>query len=294
MPSVSTNGVETYYERAGSGPPIVFVHGAILDHSQWDEQVDALSEAYTTVAYDVRGHGRSGGSARGRYSMELFADDLAALLEELDLERPVLVGHSTGGCIAQVYAARNPESIAGLVLSSTFGPPHLTRGEWLQRSVLLRATIAPVRLVGYERVEKAMVWLTERFQRGAGGDYEKVQRLREAGPTMTTAEFAKVIRAVAAFHRSGVDLAAITTPTLVLYGEHEPPFVRRHARRFQTAIPEVTVREVPGAGHASNLDAPRWYDDALRSFLESLSLDGGPIREGAISSVDGDVNGSAE
>ena len=84
MPTILTNGVETYYERRGSGPPVVFVHGAILDHSQWDPQTEELSDDYTVLAYDVRGHGRTGGSRRGSYSVELFADDLAALLDGLN------------------------------------------------------------------------------------------------------------------------------------------------------------------------------------------------------------------
>lgn len=132
MPTVRTNDIETYYERRGSGPPIVFVHGTILDHAQWDPQVEALSDAFTTVAYDVRGHGRTGGSARESYSVELFASDLDALITALDLEAPVLCWLSTGGCIAQVYAAAHADELAGVVLADTLTPELFTRGEWLQ------------------------------------------------------------------------------------------------------------------------------------------------------------------
>ncbi|MFB6169710.1 MAG: alpha/beta fold hydrolase [Haloarculaceae archaeon] len=267
MPTVRTGDLETYYERRGEGPPVVFVHGAILDHSQWDPQVTALADEFTTVAYDVRGHGRTGGSARPTYSIDLFADDLDALITALDLDRPVVCGLSTGGCIAQAYAAAHPEKLSGLVLADTFTPPLLSRSEWLQRVVLLRATVAPVRLLGYERVERAMVWLQERLSTGASGDYEQVERIRDEGPKMATAEFAKVVRAVAAFHETDLDLSAISVPTLVLYGENEPPFVRRHAPRLAAEIPDATVREVPGAGHASNLDAPAFFTDAVRDLL---------------------------
>ena len=271
MPTVRTNDVETYYERRGDGPPLLFVHGAILDHSQWKPQVDALGDDYTTIAYDVRGHGRTGGSARDAYSIDLFADDLDALIEALDLEQPVVCGLSTGGCIAQVYAATRSDQLAGVVLADTFTPELFDRREWLQRSAMLRATVPPVRLVGYERVEKAMVWLQERIQgEGVSGDYEKIERLRAAGPKMQTAEFAKVIRAVAAFHETEIDFSAVTAPALVLYGEHEPPFIRRHAPKLGSEIPNATVREVPGAGHASNLDNPEFFTDALREFLAEV------------------------
>ncbi|MFC6838037.1 alpha/beta fold hydrolase [Halomarina ordinaria] len=279
MPTVRTADIETYFERRGDGPPVVFVHGAVLDHSQWDAQVEALADEYTTVAYDVRGHGRTGGSARERYSVDLFAEDLAALVDALDLDRPVVCGLSTGGCIAQVYAARYPERVSGLVLADTFTPALFDRREWLQRSVLLRATVPPVRLVGYERVERVLVWLHERLHgEGVSGDYERIEGLRATGPKMATEEFAKVIRAVAAFHETSVDLSAITAPTLVLYGEHEPPFVRRHAATLGAELPDVTVRVVPGAGHASNLDDPAFFTDAVRHLLVRAFPDDAPER----------------
>lgn len=280
MPTVRANGVETYYERRGSGPPVVFVHGATLDHAQWDPQVEALADAYTTIAYDVRGHGRTGGSATTTYSMELFADDLEALLEALDVEKPVLCGLSTGGCIAQVYAARHPEALSGLVLADTFTPSLSGWGEWLQRSAALKATVPFVRLVGYERVERVLVWIQERLTAGAGGDYEQIEQLRDEGPKMSTPEFAKVVRAVADFDEIAVDLSAISVPTLVLYGENEPPFVRRHAPILEAGIPDATVRIVPGAGHASNLDNPGFFTEALEAFLADLDLSEATVDDG--------------
>lgn len=271
MPTVRTNDIETYYEQRGSGPPVVFIHGAILDHTQWAPQVDALSDEYTTIAYDVRGHGRTGGSARDSYSIELFADDLDALITALNLDHPVLCGLSMGGCIAQVYAATYPDRLAGLVLADTFTPELFDRREWLQRSAMLKATIPPVRLVGYERVEKAMVWLQERVSgKGVSGDYEQIEKLRAEGPKMTTDEFAKVIRAVATFHETEVDFPAIIVPALVLYGEREPSFIRRHAPKLGDEIPNASVREVPSAGHASNLDNSEFFTTAVREFLARI------------------------
>ena len=267
MPTVRTGDVETYYERRGEGPPIVFVHASILDHSMWDEQAAALADDYETLVYDLRGHGRTGGSAVPAYSMDLFAEDLDALLAALAVERPVLCGLSMGGLVAQTYAAKYPDRVAGLILADTFTPRILTRGEWFLRRIVLNALIPPVRLVGYERVEKANVWLNERLFSGVGGDYGNVERLRETGPKMATDEFAKVIRAMTRFHEESVDLSAIAVPTLVLYGEHELPFVKRHAAELAARLSDVEVDEVPDAGHASNLDDPDYFTAAIRSFL---------------------------
>jgi 3-oxoadipate enol-lactonase len=271
MPTVETNGVETYYERHGSGQPLVFVHGAMLDHSQWAPQVTHLAADYDVITYDVRGHGRTGGSAVDTYSIELFADDLRALVEALDLEAFVLCGHSMGGCIAQVYAASHPEAVAGVVLADTFGPTLHSRSEWLQRSLLLRMAVYPVRALGYERVERALVWLQERRHgSGVSGDYGGVRAVRGDCPRLTTTEFEKVLRAVASFHETSVDLSRITSPVLVLYGEHEPAFLRVHADTFEDEIPDVLLREVPGAGHAANLDNPEFFVDVVRSFAATV------------------------
>lgn len=273
MPTVRTNDVETYYEHRGNGPPIVFVHGAILDHAQWEPQIDRLSDEHTTIAYDVRGHGRTGGSERESYSIDLFADDLDALLAALDVERPVLCGLSMGGCIAQVYAATHPERIAGLVLAGTFTPDLSTWDERIQMTVL-RAVVPLVRLVGYERVQRAMAWIHERFNRGASGDYEAVERIQAEAPKMETNEFAKMVGSLTDFPETTIDVSAIAVPTLVLYGENEPGFVRRQARKLGTEIPNASVQEVPDAGHASNLDDPDFFTDAVRAVLTQVHPSG--------------------
>jgi pimeloyl-ACP methyl ester carboxylesterase len=168
------------------------------------------------------------------------------------------------------HAANHPDDLAGVVLADTFTPPILSRGEWLLRRVALPGLVGPVRLLGYERVERANAWVAERLAGGSSGDYGEVERLRETGPRMTTAEFAKVMRLLARFHEASVDLSAVTVPALALYGEHELPFVVRHAAELAARLPDVEVDAVPDAGHASNLDNPAYFTAAVRRFLERI------------------------
>jgi pimeloyl-ACP methyl ester carboxylesterase len=269
MPAVRTNDVRTYYERRGDGPPVVFVHASVLDHAMWDRQAAALDDDYETIVYDLRGHGRTGGSSVPEYTVALLVEDLHALLAELDVDRPVLCGLSLGGTVAMAYAASYPDRVAGLILADAFLPRILTRGEWFLRRVVLNALIPPVRVVGYERVEEANVWLTKRLF-GVGGDYERVERLRRTGPKMATDEFGKVIRLMTWSRGESVDLSAIEAPTLVLYGENELPFVKVHAAELAANLADVAVDRIPGAGHASNLDDPDSFDAAVRAFLDRL------------------------
>lgn len=270
MPTLQTNGVETYYERRGEGPSVVFVHASVLDHSQWDGQVAALADDYTTVAYDVRGHGRTGGSAAESYSIGLFAEDLHALVEGLDLDRPVVCGHSMGGLVAQRYAATYPDEVGGLVLADTWTPPILGVDDWFVRRLMLNAAVLPARLFGYERVERAHVWLYERLFAGSSGQYGRIVDLREGMAPMATDEFVKVIRATTGDHESSIDLPTIPVPSLVLFGADDLPFVKRHAAELAARIPSASVTEVPRAGHASNLDNPEFFTATLREFLATL------------------------
>jgi pimeloyl-ACP methyl ester carboxylesterase len=106
---------------------------------------------------------------------------------------------------------------------------------------------------------------------GVSGDYGNVERLRAKGPKIETEEFAEVTRALAAFHDTAVDFSAIAVPTLVLYGENEPAFVRRHAANLESAMQSATAREVPGAGHAANMDNPEFFTEAVRALLADVT-----------------------
>lgn len=269
MPTVQTNGIETYYERRGDGPPIVFIHGAIMDHRMWEAQVDALVDDFTTVSYDVRGHGRTGGSDVPTYTVELFVEGLDALLTALDLETPVLCGLSLGGCIAQAYAATYPGKIGGLVLADTFTQAPLGLvGRLLFTNLRLFAALD--RVVRYKSLNRFQMRIGNIVKPGVAGAEGTIQELIDSGPTISHEEFVKIVASLVAFPRGGnVDLSRIDVPTLVLYGENEPSLVRDHALLMGELIPDtVAVTEVLNAGHASNVDAPAFFTEAVREFLD--------------------------
>lgn len=269
MPTIRTNGIDTYYQRRGSGHPIVFVHGAIMDHRMWTAQMDTLDGEFTTIAYDIRGHGRTGGSDEPTYTVDLYVEDLDALLAGLDLDKPVLCGLSLGGCIAQAYAARYPARIAGLVLADTFTQAPLGLvGRLLFAN--LRGFAALDRFVRYRTLNRLQMRVGNVIKPGVAGDGRTVQNLVDTGPTIPHAEFGKIVDSLVAFTRgSDVALSRITVPTLVLYGENEPSFVRKHATLMGELIPTtVAVTGIPDAGHASNIDNPEFFTEVLREFLD--------------------------
>ena len=119
MPSIVTNGIQTHYEVCGSGPALVLVSGLGGAGGYWAPQLEAFSKNFTVVTYDQRGAGKSDHPDEP-YSIDTLADDLQALIAALQLDQPVLIGHSTGGAIGQVLAAREPQLLAGMLLYASW------------------------------------------------------------------------------------------------------------------------------------------------------------------------------
>lgn len=268
--SVRANGIDTAYVRRGDGPPIVFIHGMFMNATEWEPQMAALSDEYTTIAYDVRGHGDTGGSDRDQYTIDLYAADLDALLTELGIENPVLCGLSMGGCIAQVYAATYPEKVAGLVLADTFAAGPLP---WRGRLVFanLRVIAQLDRFVRYTTLNRLQMWVGDQLVSGVAGDRTTTQRVMENGPTIPHAEVVKIARSVAQFPQSEFDAARIDVPTLILHGEHLPAMFREMQPKLAIQLRNATVETatVPNAGHASNIDNPEFFSTAVREFLSA-------------------------
>jgi non-heme chloroperoxidase len=124
MPTIKTSdNTEIYYKDWGSGQPVVFSHGWPLDADAWEDQMFFLaSRGYRCVAHDRRGHGRSSQPWAGQ-DMDTYADDLAAVVEALDLRDAIHVGHSTGGGEVARYIARHgSKRVSGAVLVSAVPP----------------------------------------------------------------------------------------------------------------------------------------------------------------------------
>ena len=119
----ATDGTQIFYRDFGKGQPVVFAHGWPLNADAWDGQMLFLAQnGYRVIAHDRRGHGRSGQPATGN-DMNTYADDLAAVIEALDLKDAILVGHSTGGGEITRYVGRHgTKRVAKMVLVSAVTP----------------------------------------------------------------------------------------------------------------------------------------------------------------------------
>ena len=130
MPTVtSSDGVEIFYKDWGTGQPIVFSHGWPLSSDDWDPlMLFFLDHGYRVIAHDRRGHGRSTQVADG-HDMDHYADDLAAVIEHLDLTEAIHVGHSTGGGEVVRYLARHGQKRAAKAVLISAVPPLMVKTE---------------------------------------------------------------------------------------------------------------------------------------------------------------------
>ena len=118
MPRTRIGNIEMYYEVHGSGEPLILIHGLSMDSSTWFDRVPLLSQKYQVVIFDNRGVGRTD-APNEDYSTEMMADDTAALLKFLNVDKAHILGFSMGGMIAQIVALKYPELVKSLLLNAT-------------------------------------------------------------------------------------------------------------------------------------------------------------------------------
>lgn len=267
MPIVETNGIETYYEAYGSGHPIVVLHGAGADHQVWAEQLRSLTDEYRVILYDLRGHGKTGGSALGRYTVNTYADDLAGVLDALDLDQPVVLGHSLGGMVGYVFAHKYPEQLSALITVGARTPETFSRKEWVFKTVHTHLLVPVMR---NERVREAILWAqTTLFDDSTVDvdDYERIKVAHDcAAPELVAGEYAKIMDASREYLTSRWSWQLSGVPLLMLYGEHEP-FIEPHAAFLEDSVEDCETAVIPGASHNAQVDNPSFICTRIREFL---------------------------
>lgn len=261
---VTVNGADLYYETAGSGQPLVLLHGFSLDRRMWDDQLAIFAEQYRVIRYDLRGFGRSAVPEGRSYA---HADDLKAMLEQLGIRGAHLVGLSLGGWVAVNFALAYPQSIRSLVLAS----PVLLGLEWSQ--AYLEATNPVWAAATQEGIEvgKAL-WLRTPLFAQAMAIPKAARRLSEivgdySGWHLVNSDPGRVVPDVLA------RLETIMAPTLVLAGEQDFSDFRRIADTL-LQIPGARKVVLPGIGHMLNMEDPPTFNHLVLTFLAEIQSDG--------------------
>jgi pimeloyl-ACP methyl ester carboxylesterase len=260
------NGARIYYEVAGSGEPVVFVHGFSLDTRMWDDQVDAFAREFEVIRYDVRGFGRSGPGTSEPFSS---VDDLKALLDYLGHRSAHVVGLSMGGGIATSFAAVYPEATRSLVPVDSNLWGYRFSEEWNQSFSRLDRAAAEADVAASKEL-----WLAHPLFAPANARPDVAARLRA------------IVGDYSGWHwlteswrggERGLDpptierLSGIPVPTLVVLGERDLPDFQAIADCLSTTIPKAHKAVLPGVGHMSNMEDPAAFNEAVLDFLRAGS-----------------------
>jgi 3-oxoadipate enol-lactonase len=258
MQSFEANGVVTAYRKTGRGAPLVLLHGGEADHAMFDGLAGALNDHVTVIAYDQRDSGATRNPA-APYSLADLAADAAALIRGLGYDRADVMGTSLGGLIAQVLAARHPDVIDRLILSSTWK----VNKSPLEVNANVFRTLASYRADPVGNAPKiAEFFFPPDFLRDRpelidifrGSNRDDGQKARRG---------AILAQPVAA------DLSNFDRPTLLLAGSEDRLIPNGETFAIARDLSHVETRVIEQVGHVSSIQAPDRVAAAVIAFLNS-------------------------
>lgn len=261
--TIPVNGTHLYVEQAGSGEPVILIHGFTLDTRMWDDQFLPLAARFHVIRYDLRGFGRSALPTSEPYS---HVDDLKALLDHLSLDRVHLVGLSKGGGVAIDFALTHPQYARTLVLIDSIvgGFPWSAEGSARDALVWQEARAGGI------TAAKAS-WLAHPLFTSAQRDPGVAARLAQIVEDYSGWHF------VNQNHEGGLTppaitrLSELTMPVLAIVGELDIPDFRAATDSICERVPQARKIIIPRAGHMANMEAPAPVTEAILGFFEAHS-----------------------
>lgn len=247
------------YEERGSGPVLVCIHGFPLDRTMWINQLAGLAKVRRVVAVDLRGHGLSEDPAPAGYSMDLFADDVAATLDEIGEDSADVMALSMGGYVAFTLWRRHPQRVRSLILCCTKAEPDTDEGKKGRDD-----SAALVREQGMEALVDRLVKVM--YAEGTPADVIEAGRrsMLATPPEVAIAD----LMAMKDREDSVPTLGTITVPALWIAGEADKIMPLDGAKAAAAGIPGSSFLSVAGGGHMTPVEKPAETNEALVNFLK--------------------------
>lgn len=254
----------TAYDDAGGGAPVVLVHGHPFDRSMWAPQVaEFAGPQWRVIAPDLRGYGAS--SVTPVVSgLDVFAGDVAALLDHLGLKQVVLGGLSMGGQIVMEFYRLFPERVRGLILADTFPRAETPEGKLARAAMADRLLAEGMAPYAAEVLDKMVA-------------PHNVTAMPDVAAHVLRMMSGTSPRGAAAALRARAErpdycalLSEVSVPALVVVGADDEYTPVADAEYMHARLPHSTLAVIDGAAHMPNLERPAEFNDALRRFLASL------------------------
>jgi len=270
---IEIHGRRVIYRMAGSGPPVVLVHGMLNNSRHWEAVAARLSDRYTVIAPDLLGHGESA-APRGDYSLGAHAASIRDLLAAIGIDRATFVGHSLGGGVAMQFFYQFPQRTQRLALISSGG---LGR----EVSPLLRGAAVPgasalLWAAAHPRLLRTLRGAADALDRrgSSSGEYLRAfaRAVRPLEPPGARRAFVRTLRSVIDVRGQSVDASdrlylLSCMPTLIVWGERDQTIPLPHGRRAHELIPGSRFATLPRAAHFPHLEDPGGLADVLGEWL---------------------------
>lgn len=250
------------YDDIGQGPPVVFLHAFPLDRTMWAPQTSALAAHYRCLTIDARGFGES--SATPPFTVDRYADDVAAVLDARGVNRAVVVGLSMGGYVAFAFWRRHRDRARALVLADSRAMADTADGRERRRELMQVARRDGPAVVA----ERQIVGLLGKTTRERRPDV--VDLARQIMRRSSVEGIVGALEALLARPDSTPTLATISAPTLIVVGEEDAITQPREARAMHAAIAGSRLEVLAGAGHLSSIERPAAFNAVLSEFLKAM------------------------
>lgn len=256
---METGTVALAFEDVGNGEPIVLLHGYPFNRSLWREQVEVLKETHRVITPDLRGLGES--PLTETATMDEMANDVAALLDSLGIEKAVIGGLSMGGYVTLAFTRLFPHRVKGLMLADTRPQSDTEEGKQNREHQAQLALSKGMGAIAEEMLPKllAPTTITERS--------EIVSCVSEMIVTTNPQGAANAQRGMARRLDHTEMLSSINIPALIIVGSEDVLTPLSDSEKMHEAIKDSLLIIIEGAGHCSNLENPEMFNAALRSFL---------------------------
>lgn len=266
MPTIKANNINIEYEIHGSGEPLLLIAGLGYDRWMWHRMVPGLAAHFQVIAFDNRGVGGTD-KPPGPYTAQLLADDAAALLQALGVEKTAVFGHSMGGFVAQALAVSYPQLVSKLILSATnFGGPNHIR---ITQEALL--VLMDTQSDAVTRMRNGLAVSTAPGFVAQNPEFiEEWAAYRTAHPVDPAAYQAQLAIGLGLMAEEACfehKLAQVQAPTLILFGEADKVVPPGNAALLAKQIPNSTITILPDAGHVFPFDAAAAAVTAITQFL---------------------------
>jgi len=273
------DGVRLYYEEAGSGIPILFVHEFAADYASWEPQMRFFSRQYRCITYSARGYTPSDIPAAGAYGYKNFRDDIIAMLDHLNIDKAHLVGLSMGAYASLLAGLAYPQRILSLTLAgvgSGSEPWHTVT--FREHSAIHAQKFETLGAREYSKsygMTANRITFMHKDPRGFAEFQEALARHDSKGSALTQREYQGGRPSIWEFEK---ELPAMTLPTLIICGDEddgciEPSlFLKQH-------IPTSGLAMFAKSGHVLNLEEPALFNDELARFLARAQAGQWPARD---------------